>query len=239
MSDENKNTEATTKDIENIDTAEKVETDVIRENSDNAPPPDGEASVSVVSTAAATAITADEKKKKRVKKIVGWVFTGIGIAIVAFLLFVVIVLAVDKYAHKSPVPSFFGRATLVVTTDSMSGTIEKGDMIIIDDCDEYAVGDIITFVDPSDNIVVTHRLIRIDGDKYFTRGDANNTEDPRYILKSDIVGKVTGRIPYVGLFAQWFTVEFGWLYLLAGVAVIAAGVVLVKYFAVPKKENKQ
>ena len=60
---------------------------------------------------------------KKARSVVKIVFTSLGIAIVAFLFFVVATLAVDKFIKKSPVPSFFGYSTLIVTTGSMSGTI--------------------------------------------------------------------------------------------------------------------
>lgn len=189
--------------------------------------------------AAVSAESPEEAKKKRTKKIVGWTFTGIGLAIVAFLLFVVSVLAVDRFVNRSPVPSFFGTSTLIVTTGSMSGTIEEGDLIIVKSSDEYKIGDIVTFLGQGDDIPTTHRIIRIDGDKFYTKGDANNTEDPRAVLKEDMVGKVVGRVPYVGLFFRWIKEDFGWLYLVSGLAVIAAGIVLLKYFSQPKSKKEK
>ncbi len=179
-----------------------------------------------------------EAKKKRTKKIVGWTFTGIGLAVIAFLLFVVSVLAVDRFVNRSPVPSFFGVATLVVATGSMSG-IEEGDLIIVKRADEYKIGDIVTFLGQGDEIPTTHRIIRIDGDKFYTKGDANNAEDPRAVLKEDVVGKVVGTVPYVGLFFRWLKEELGWLYLVAGIAVIASGIVLLKYFSQPKSKKEK
>ena len=180
-----------------------------------------------------------EAKKKRTKKIVGWTFTGIGLAVIAFLLFVVSVLAVDRFVNRSPVPSFVGVATLVVATGSMSGTIEEGDLIIVKRADEYKIGDIVTFLGQGDEIPTTHRIIRIDGDKFYTKGDANNAEDPRAVLKEDVVGKVVGTVPYVGLFFRWLKEELGWLYLVAGIAVIASGIVLLKYFSQPKSKKEK
>ena len=187
----------------------------------------------------AGSVSSSEQKKKRTKKIVGWAFTGLGIAVVAFLLFVVSVLAVDRFVNRSPVPSFFGISTLVVATGSMSGTIEEGDLIIVKNSDEYKIGDIVTFLGQGDDVPTTHRIIRIDGDKFFTKGDANNAEDPRAVLKEDMVGKVVGRVPYVGLFFSWLTEELGWLYLVAGLAVVASGIVLLKYFSQPKSKKEK
>lgn len=184
-----------------------------------------------------SAETADKPAKSKAKKIVGWVFSGLGIAVVAFLFVVAVTLAIDKFARKSPVPSFCGYATLIVATGSMSGTIEEGDMIIVKKADEFKIGDIITFMPENASIPTTHRIIRIVDGKYYTKGDANNAEDTRPIDKSRIVGKVVGTVPHVGLFFKWLKEDFGWMYLVAGVAVIVAGVLLYRAVAMDKKEK--
>lgn len=176
---------------------------------------------------------AQTKKNKKIS-VPGIVFTCIGGAIVLFLFFVAVVLAVDKFVKKSPVPSFFGTSTLIVTTGSMSGTIEDGDMIIVKRADEYKVGDIITFIQAGDSVPTTHRIIRITDGRFYTKGDANNAEDTRPLDKSEIVGKVTGTIPRVGLFFRWLKDDFGWIYLVAIVGVIVGGVILLKQFPAKK-----
>ena len=51
---------------------------------------------------------------------------------------------------------------------------------------EFKEKDIVTY--KKDNKYVTHRIIKIEGDKVITKGDANNVEDPP-INKKDIIGK--------------------------------------------------
>ena len=74
-----------------------------------------------------------------------------------------------------------------VKTGSMEAKIHVGDYILILKKNRYDIGDVITFA--SNNSYVTHRIVRIDGDKVTTKGDANNTEDET-ISSSNIVGKV-------------------------------------------------
>ena len=179
----------------------------------------------------------DEGKKAwTAKRITGMVFLSLGLAVVLFLLFVAVVLAVDKFVKKSPVPSFFGHATLIVTTGSMAGTIEEGDMIAISKADDYKIGDIVTFLAAGDTTPTTHRIIRVQDGKYYTKGDANNAEDTHPIEKSEIVGKVTRVIPHVGLFFRWLKEDFGWMYLVACGIVIVAGVMLLRRLPAEKKE---
>ena len=95
----------------------------------------------------------------------------------------------------------FKYGALVIGSGSMTGTINKGDVIIYETLDETVeIGDIIVF--KSDDIRVIHRVIdKKDsgtGMRYYTKGDANPNEDEGYSEESDIIGKVKLRLPYLG-----------------------------------------
>jgi signal peptidase len=160
-----------------------------------------------------------------VKKVV----LGILIAIIAFLIVVAAILCWDKFVNKSPAPSVFGYSGLVVTTGSMSGTIEEGDLVIIKNTGDYKIGDIVTYIGENETTPTTHRIVNYDGDKFVTKGDANNVDDLVHITDDMILGEVVTTIPHVGLFFSWLTAESGWVYLVAVVAIIALGIVLIKY----------
>ena len=74
-----------------------------------------------------------------------------------------------------------------VKTGSMEAKIHIGDYILIYKKNNYNVGDVVTYT--SNNGFITHRIIKKDGDKVVTKGDANNTEDETINVKI-IVGKV-------------------------------------------------
>ena len=57
------------------------------------------------------------------------------------------------------------------------------------------------------------------------------------IEKSNIIGKVTGRVKHVGLFFKWIKEDFGWAYMVAIVAVTAAGIILFRAASPAKKEK--
>lgn len=95
----------------------------------------------------------------------------------------------------------FKYGALVIGSGSMTGTINKGDVIIYETLDEsIEVGDIIVFY--QDDVRIIHRVINKQdsgaGMKYYTKGDANQNEDEGYVEESDIVGKVKLRLPYLG-----------------------------------------
>ena len=69
----------------------------------------------------------------------------------------------------------------------MEEKIHVGDYILIYRKSNYNVGDVVTYT--SNDGFITHRIVRKDGNKITTKGDANNSEDNE-IVESNIVGKV-------------------------------------------------
>ena len=89
---------------------------------------------------------------------------------------------------KKDYANVFGYTFFVVSTGSMSGTIEVNDIIFVKVTTDVEKDDIITFKEDSGNMV-THRVVEVLGNKVITKGDVNNSEDDP-ISKKDIVGKV-------------------------------------------------
>ena len=75
-------------------------------------------------------------------------------------------------------------------------------MIIIKNQEEYNIGDIVTY--KSTNSLVTHRIIRIEEDRIYTKGDSNNTEDEPIIIEQ-IQGKVVYNIKGIGKVISFIT----------------------------------
>ncbi len=90
-----------------------------------------------------------------------------------------------------------GYALLEVVSGSMEPTIDVGDIIIIKtNNQEYKRDDIVTFYDVNGSFV-THRLVKINGDKMVTKGDANDSEDEEMETKN-IVGKMVFKLNGAG-----------------------------------------
>lgn len=70
------------------------------------------------------------------------------------------------------------------------------------DPDEIGIGDVITYVLPN-NTPATHRVVRIDAEnqRFYTKGDANETEDGAPVLFRNLIGTPIFRIPYLGYIA--------------------------------------
>ena len=147
------------------------------------------------------------------KNLRGRVFSAIWrvmlILLAAVLAISACTLAYDKFVKKSKIPSVFGYSVLIVASPSMTGAIEAGDAIIIKKSDSYAVGDVITYFPADENFSVTHRIVRMEGDKFYTKGDANQSEDSDPVLIEQIVGKVAVKLDKVGYFIEWLKSPIG------------------------------
>ena len=147
------------------------------------------------------------------KNLRGRVFSAIWrvmlILLAAVLAISACTLAYDKFVKKSKIPSVFGYSVLIIASPSMTGAIEAGDAIIIKKSDSYAVGDVITYFPADENFSVTHRIVRMEGDKFYTKGDANQSEDPDPVLIEQIAGKVAVKLDKVGYFIEWLKSPIG------------------------------
>ena len=89
-----------------------------------------------------------------------------------------------------------------IVSDSMYPVIQKGDMIFVKPIEPemIKVGNIITFTLTNTNIVVTHRVSRIEAEEQqlYTIGDGNNGEDPDPVLFANIIGIYAFKIPGLG-----------------------------------------
>lgn len=170
-----------------------------------------------------------EQQKYSKKKIINTVILSIFIAILSFLVFCAGWLFVDKFINKSPAPSLFGYSQFVIVTDSMSGTIEKGDVIITKKTNDYKVGDIITFISQGESMPITHRIILIEGDNIFTKGDAVQSADVLPIAKEDVLGKVIKVIPKLGKLSSWLSEGGGYIYILAIIVIIVITIFLYNF----------
>lgn len=89
---------------------------------------------------------------------------------------------------KKDYVNYFGYTYFNTISGSMEDTINIDDYVIVKITKNVGENDIVTFKD--DNMIITHRIVRVEGKKIVTKGDANNAED-KPICKKQIIGKVT------------------------------------------------
>ena len=94
----------------------------------------------------------------------------------------------------------FRFSSLAIGSGSMTGSINKGDVVIIDKRNiDVKEGDVIAFRQMGR--IIVHRIYKVkDAEKriYITKGDANQSVDPIDIKPDSYVGKVVMKINYVG-----------------------------------------
>ena len=138
---------------------------------------------------------------KVVKKIFRWIFD--------IILFIILAIAlIMAYNHiqinikGNTYTTMLGYSAFEVATGSMSNTIEIGDVILvklIEPNETLSENEIVVFT--QDTTLVTHRIIKINGDQIITKGDANNKEDDP-ITRKQIIGKVVKIIPNVKMWKE-------------------------------------
>ena len=114
----------------------------------------------------------------------------------------------------------FGYYMYDVLTDSMSGTIEPGDVIMckaVDDVNSLQVGDIITFKAPNGNYNETHRIVEIarndDGTvNYFkTKGDNAKSVDNWQLNPQNVKAKYVKKSVFVGGLRKFMSNWYGYV----------------------------
>lgn len=96
----------------------------------------------------------------------------------------------------------FQYGMVVVGTESMTGSIDRGDAVIYEEYDgsNIKIGQVIMF--EHNNLKTIHRVTKIiesNGEiRYYTKGDANLDEDQGYRTSSDILGIIKLKVKYIG-----------------------------------------
>ena len=129
-----------------------------------------------------------------------------------------------------------GYQRYVITGGSMTGTIDRGSAVFLDEVPvrELRVGDVITYEPPgSRSGAVTHRIIWAgrddDGERAFrTKGDANSVRDPWvFTLDKKTQGRVAFSLPYVGYLFAASAMQWIRLAVFALPAIVIVGLLLI------------
>ncbi len=141
-----------------------------------------------------------EKKQRKALKNTSriWRYTSRALAAIMLCLMLGVVMLVSNR---------FTYGSLVIATGSMTGEIDKGDVIIFEKNGDIqpTIGQVIVF--HKNNTDVVHRIVDIkfiDGvTQYYTKGDANDENDSGFITDANIVGFVRYKLPNLGHPTLW------------------------------------
>ena len=103
-------------------------------------------------------------------------------------------------------PALIGWQRYAIVSGAMTGTYDKGSLVLdeVVPVGELKVGDVITYMPPAGDHLITHRIAWIGHDPsgaraYRTKGDANEVADPwTFRLDEPTQARVTAGVPYVG-----------------------------------------
>lgn len=143
----------------------------------------------------------------------------------------------------------FGLYTII--SGSMEPNVSIYDVVIAveQDMDKIKVGDVITFISNWDinyGKTITHRVIGIDktatGEiQLTTKGDNNPTPDGGNVTKSNLVGKVVGRLPQLGRLQFFLATKMGWflvVFIPAMIIIIVDTMKIFKLYVLKTKIDK-
>ncbi len=140
------------------------------------------------------------------------------------------------------IPRLFGYQIYGILTESMEPVYPVGSVVYVKPAEpeDIQVGDAITFrLGTGADATATHRVEEIDTEQqqFITKGDANASSDVEPVPFSQLVGKVTGKLPWLGRFSVYL---HSWKGIAACIVVFAAALILWKTAEKVKlKESKK
>lgn len=156
---------------------------------------------------------------KKVLKRIGSIAIDV-LIIIVFIVSSLVVVASITANRTGGQPSVMGYVFSSVQTDSMQGTINKGDFVVgklIDDNTEIKVGDIISYRDyyNGKEITITHRVVEVrtesDPPTYITQGDNEKYADDILRHHDSIHSVYKFRIPFLGGFIDFLKTPLGFI----------------------------
>lgn len=199
-----------------------------------------------------------ETKKEKKKISVPVLIIDI-IVTVVFLFVFACLLTVMIQSMTGKEPTLFGYRSYVVITESMTGTYDKGDVIIVKVVDENDLsedpssikeGDVITFIAPEgfgavDGYTVTHRVYTApfkaeDGKWYLiTKGDAAENADQIPVPLENVTGKVLGKSEFLAGLQKVLKSKAGFLLVIVIPLVLIAVWQIAVFAAASVKSKRQ
>ena len=137
----------------------------------------------------------EKKPRKAREKKSNWRFVWMGAALVACILFAMLISCRFRFG------------AIVIGSESMTGALNVGDTLIYEDYRDQQVmeNDIIIFYRHNQRVV--HRVVEIEcingQNRYYTKGDANEQPDTGYVTDSEILGVADFKIAYIGYPTVW------------------------------------
>lgn len=175
-----------------------------------------------------------ENKKKQTKEEKGGAWFSVLYSVFAG---VVIILALLLLASRFEIPGI--PQVFVVQSGSMEPVIHTGSIVAVSKDQTYEVGDVITFTLRNNELPVTHRITRMEEvgrtTRIYTKGDANENEDPEYITSRQVIGTVLFDVPWIGYAVAAARQPIGFFFII----ILPAGLIIIDELVNIGKEIKR
>ena len=136
---------------------------------------------------------------KKITKLVVNVLTCILLMILGLIIYGKLVITFGKTGY----PNYFGYTFFEIASGSMKPTLQINDIILVKITkDNLKKGDIIAF--QTDNAIITHRILYIDGNIITVKGDSNNVVD-KPITTEQVIGKEVKIFHKLGIWKKVFS----------------------------------
>lgn len=133
-----------------------------------------------------------------------------------------------------------GYQCYTVLSPSMEPEYSVGDLIYVKEVDPATIkeGDVITFLVNEDLVIGTHRVVRVDAEnqRFYTKGDANETEDGSPVHFNNVIGVPQFAIPKLGYVSDFVQNPPG-MYITIAIFVVLIGVVFLPDMIGKKKKE--
>ncbi|MHC5269380.1 signal peptidase I [Enterococcus sp. LJL98] len=130
------------------------------------------------------------------KKKLGLMLNGLTTLFVGLIL----TFALLNFLSEPGKQGLFGYKGYIVLSDSMQPVFSAGDYII-DRQVPYAqlkVGDVVSYLDSEQAVIVTHRIVAITDEGLAVQGDGNDFIDQTFVTKENFIGKQEYKISKLG-----------------------------------------
>jgi signal peptidase I len=130
---------------------------------------------------------------------------------------------------------------VIVNGNSMEPQFHFGDLVIARSASDYQVGDIVVYHSADLNSLVFHRIVSINLDHFFIKGDNNSWLDSSQPTKAELIAKYWIRIPGAGIIVRWLQAPISMGILAGTLGIILMAVVFSrsKYGKKMKNQPKQ
>lgn len=126
------------------------------------------------------------------------------------------------------VPNLVGFKTLTVLSGSMAPKYPTGSMVFVKETEpeQIQVGDVVSYVLNERGTISTHRVVEHDSENriFITKGDANDSNDPKPLVYENVVGVVKFSIPLLGYILSFVLTTQGKI--IAGTILVALIILL-------------